>query len=220
MTARKTTADFFNGYASNFDAIYGGKNTFIHRLINRFLRRSMRLRYFRTIEGCRPIEGRTVLDVGCGPGHYCAALAERGAARVCGIDFAEGMIDLAKRNAAQRGVADRCEFIVDDFLTRRFEHRFDYAVVMGFMDYIEDPQSVIDKVLSLTTSRAFFSFPAAGGLLAWQRKMRYRRRCRLSLYREKQIAGLFAGAACGRVEVERISRDFFVTAHIGAELKL
>lgn len=216
MTTRKTTADFFDGYASDFDAIYGGKNGLVHRLINRFLRKSMRLRYLRTIEGCRPIEGRTVLDVGCGPGHYCIALAERGASRVCGIDFAEGMIDLAGRNAAQRGVADRCEFIVDDFLVRRFEPRFDYTVVMGFMDYVDDPRAVIDKVLSLTSGRAFFSFPAAGGFLAWQREMRYRKRCRLYLYREKQIAELFAGAACGRIEIERISRDFFVTAHIGA----
>jgi 2-polyprenyl-3-methyl-5-hydroxy-6-metoxy-1,4-benzoquinol methylase len=214
---RKTAADFFDAYASDFDAIYGGKNSFIHRLINRFLRKSMRLRYLKTIEGCRPIEGRTVLDVGCGPGHYCAALAERGAAHVCGIDFAEGMIDLANRNAVQRGVADRCEFIVDDFLARRFEHRFDYTMVMGFMDYVDVPRKVIDKVLSLTADRAFFSFPAAGGLLAWQREMRYRRRCRLYLYHEEQIAELFIGAACERVEIERISRDFFVTVHIAAD---
>jgi hypothetical protein len=87
---------------------------------------------------------------------------------------------------------------------------------MGFMDYIDDPRVVIDKVLSHTTSKAFFSFPAAGGFLAWQRKMRYRKRCDLYLYREKQIAELFAHAACHHAEITRIARDYFVTAHVSA----
>lgn len=215
--ARKTASDFFDSYASDFNAIYGGKNTFVHNLVNRVLRKSMRLRYMKTIDGCRPIEEHTVLDVGCGPGQYCITLAENGASRVCGIDFAEGMIGLAKQNARHHGVEGKCDFILDDFITRRFDDRFDYTIVMGFMDYIGHPGPIIDKVLSLTKTRAFFSFPAAGGFLAWQRKMRYRKRCDLFLYREHQIAELFENAACHRIEIARIARDFFVTAHVSAD---
>ena len=38
------------------------------------------------------LRGSRILDVGCGPGHYAFAFAERGAEVVC-IDIAENMID-------------------------------------------------------------------------------------------------------------------------------
>jgi SAM-dependent methyltransferase len=41
--------------------------------------------------------GTCVLDVGCGPGHLCAAAAARGA-RPTGIDLADGMLAAARRN--------------------------------------------------------------------------------------------------------------------------
>ena len=44
------------------------------------------------------------------------------------------------------------------------------------------PRSGDRKILSLTANTAFFSFPLNGGLLAWQRKLRYRRRCALYMY--------------------------------------
>ena len=58
---------------------------------------------------------------------------------------------------------------------------------MGFMDYMPDPEKVVAKVLSLTRSKAFFSFPVAGGILGWQRQMRYKKRCDLFLYTEEQL---------------------------------
>src|SRR6201997_4378788 len=93
------TSEFFHAYAHDFNAIYGNSNTFVNRLINRHFRASMRLRYEKTIEGCSPIAGKTVLDIGCGPGHYSVALAKKGAERVFGIDFADEMIAIAKQNA-------------------------------------------------------------------------------------------------------------------------
>jgi len=51
-----------------------------------------------------------------------------------------------------------------------------------------------------------------GGLLAWQRKLRYRQRCELYTYEKADIDKLFAPLGFARVEVGRIARDFFVTA--------
>src|SRR5580704_19177098 len=102
-TDTRTTSGFFDGYARRFDAIYGNADTPLNAVVNRWLRRSMKLRYDRTLEGCVPIEGTRVLDVGCGPGHYGVALAERGAASVFGLDFAQGMLDIAKDRAARAG---------------------------------------------------------------------------------------------------------------------
>jgi 2-polyprenyl-3-methyl-5-hydroxy-6-metoxy-1,4-benzoquinol methylase len=214
MTSSHRTSRFFHSYANDFDAIYGTSNSLLNRFVNRFLRKSMRLRYEKTIDGCNPIEGRAVLDIGCGPGHYGIALARRGAGHVLGIDFAEGMIDLARENAEVAGVADRCEFICGDFMAYRPGREFDYSILMGFMDYVADPLEVIERAVAVTSSKAFFSFPADGGFLSWQRKLRYRRRCDLYLYKPGYLKGLFAGIPGVRADVEKIARDYFVTASI------
>ena len=205
------TQEFFHSYAGDFNAIYSSRNGVIANLINRTLRRSMRLRYIKTLEGCTPVAGRSVLDVGCGPGHYGIALARQGAARVTGIDFAEGMIELARRQAQATGVAGRCDFRIGDFQQYRPAKPFDYVVVMGVMDYVRDPVPLVKHVVSLTGRRAFFSFPVGGGLLAWQRKLRYRSRCPLFFYSRADVEKVFAGIDGIAVRVDRIARDFFVT---------
>jgi 2-polyprenyl-3-methyl-5-hydroxy-6-metoxy-1,4-benzoquinol methylase len=206
----KNTANFFDSYASDFNSIYGSKNTFLNKLINKFFRKSMKLRYIKTIEGCDPINGKSILDVGCGPGHYGIALAKKGAGYTLGIDFSKEMLEIAKQNAQKEGVADKCRFDYGDFMTYHLTEKFDYSIVMGFMDYIKMPEPVIKKVLVYTKTLAFFSFPADGGILAWQRKLRYKKRCNLYMYNIKQVENLFKGLPCKKVEIEKISRDFLV----------
>jgi hypothetical protein len=82
---------------------------------------------------------------------------------------------------------------------------------MGFMDYMPDPGKVVAKVLSLTKDKAFFSFPVAGGLLGWQRSMRYKKRCDLFLYTAEQLKRIFSQFPEATATIEPISRDFFVT---------
>jgi hypothetical protein len=107
-------------------------------------------------------------------------------------------------------VAERCNFALGDFLTHPLPEPFDYAIVMGFMDYVSDPRAIIRRVLEVVRVRAFFSFPRAGGPLAWQRQWRYRNRCDLFLYREKQIRDLLAPTGAP-FTIDPIGRDFFVT---------
>src|SRR5215469_8709539 len=142
-------SQFFDGYARDFDAIYGNDNGWFKSLINKLFRRSMARRYRRTMEGCSPIAGRSVLDIGCGPGRYSVALAKRGASEVLGIDFADGMLQIACEHAANEGVTT-CRFEKRDFLNFNFGRTFDYTIVTGFMDYASEPAEVVKKTLSLT----------------------------------------------------------------------
>jgi SAM-dependent methyltransferase len=208
-----TVSQFFDGYAHDFDAIYGNKNGWFDSVINRLFRRCMKLRYLKTLEGCSPVAGRSVLDIGCGPGHYSVALARRGAGEVLGIDFAEGMLQVARERAAKEGVTT-CRFEKCDFLEFDLSRKFDYTVLMGFMDYVSRPDQVIDKALSLTAVRAFFSFPLDHGILAWQRKLRYKKRCDLYMYKEEQVKQLFARHDEVRITTESLGRDLFITAEM------
>jgi 2-polyprenyl-3-methyl-5-hydroxy-6-metoxy-1,4-benzoquinol methylase len=212
--SNERTSQFFDRYAQDFSAIYGNKNTLVNSVVNQVFRRSMRLRYEKTIAGCFPIEGKTVLDIGCGPGHYSVELARRGAAKVHGVDFAEGMIDLSKRHAKDAGVEGRTEFELKDFFAFPEGTKYDYTIVMGFMDYMADPRKVVEKVISLTSSRAFFSFPVDGGLLAWQRKLRYKSRCELFMYDEAAVRRVVAGLNYRALRIEEASRDYFVTIDV------
>jgi 2-polyprenyl-3-methyl-5-hydroxy-6-metoxy-1,4-benzoquinol methylase len=205
------TAEFFDAYARDFNAIYGNDNTPVNAVVNKLFRKSMVMRYDQTLAGCAPIEGKSVIDIGCGPGHYGVELARRGAARVLGVDFAPGMIDLARARAERAGVSDRCSFVLGDFLASSGDEKFDYAIVMGFMDYIADPADLVRKVLGVCRGKAFFSFPASGGLLAWQRQLRYKSRCPLYLYTEPQIRALVSGSGAKASSIVPIARDYFVT---------
>lgn len=206
------TQQFFHTYARDFNAIYSTRNGLLSNLVNRTLRRSMRLRYLKTLEGCQPIAGRTVLDIGCGPGHYGIALARSGAREVVGIDFASSMIELARRQAEASRVAGCCHFVTGDFNQFTPEEPPDYVIVMGVMDYVADPGQLIDRVVSMARRKAFFSFPVAGGVLAWQRRVRYRSRCPLYFYTRRDLQKLFAATSATSVQIEPIARDFFVTA--------
>ncbi len=202
--------DFFDSYAEDFDAIYGTKKSVLQKAINRLFRKSMRLRFERVMTNVSISSDTSVLDIGCGPGHYSIQLARKGVRKALGIDVAPSMISLAKKNAELAGVSANCFFEEGDFYEYRFNEKFDYAIVMGVMDYIPVPADFISRVSSLTKEKAFFSFPKNSGFLAWQRKLRYQSRCDLFLYDEKKIARLFEEQNL-KFRLERISRDYFVT---------
>ena len=131
------TSEFFDRYAVDFDSIYGNDNKALERVANRLFRRAMLVRYQKTIAGCQPVAGKSVIDIGCGPGHYSITLARQGANKVLGLDFAPGMLKIARERAQVAGVAERCNFALGDFLTYPLPTPFDYAIVMGFMDYVQ-----------------------------------------------------------------------------------
>lgn len=208
---------FFDGYSADFNAIYQSGRNPLQRLLDKWFRKSMWMRYNKTLEACRSINGKTVLDIGCGGGLYCFALAKMGAEEILGIDFAPQMIAIAKHQSSLENLDKICTFIVKDFFDLEAGRIFDYIIVMGVMDYIDNPEAFVMKVAQHTRYKAVFSFPKAGGFLAWQRKLRYRFKCPLYLYTEEQITGIFKNLHNWHLTVELIERDYFVTIEKGKD---
>jgi ubiquinone/menaquinone biosynthesis C-methylase UbiE len=209
------TGNFFEGYAYQFDEIYVIQHQKgLRGWLNRSLRASMETRYRNTFASLQPMEGRTVLDIGCGSGRYIFDCLESGAARVTGIDLSEEMIVLTNRALRNCGdVSDRVELIVGDFFKQDFRRTYDYAIVMGVMDYIEDAEGFLRKLNRLVTCRTVLSFPVAESAWTLQRKVRYMvRHCPLYFYSQERLQHLMQGANVRTFSVQRIDRDYFVIA--------
>lgn len=79
--------------------------------------------------GLRP--GQAVLDLGCGPGLYCAQLAGHGL-RVTGVDYARRSIAYARDHARAHDLA--IDYVYQDYLTIDYHAQFD-AVMLIYGDY-------------------------------------------------------------------------------------
>lgn len=208
------TGKFFESYANQFDEIYQlQQQTGFMGWLNRRLRASMLLRYDATFESLVPMEEHTVLDIGCGSGRYLFRSLEMGAASVTGIDLSEQMLSISCRWLREvEEYNEKASLICADFLTHDLARTFDYGIVMGLMDYIEDAQSFLDKLACVVLQKAVLSFPVAESTLAFQRKVRYRLRgCPLFLYRREQLEHLLKNSPFSKTAITRIERDYFVT---------
>ena len=83
------------------------------------------------------IQGRTVLDFGCGHGQEAIELAQHGARRVTGVDIVEPLLADARRRASEAGVGDRCTFA-----TRPGEPA-DVIVALDSFEHFADPAEVL-----------------------------------------------------------------------------
>jgi 2-polyprenyl-3-methyl-5-hydroxy-6-metoxy-1,4-benzoquinol methylase len=201
---------FWDRYASDFDAIYGTKNSWFNNAINKLFRGSMKMRFEKTMQVI-PDEKVSVIDIGCGPGHYCFSLAQSGRREILGIDFSEKMIRLATDHALNLGIGQNLKFEVINFFEFEPEKKYDYSIMMGFIEYFEHPEFIMKKAIENTKTKIFISFPVAGGLLAFQRKLRYKLRYFLRLYSSKDIERLMEELNISSYTIEEIQRDFFVT---------
>jgi cyclopropane-fatty-acyl-phospholipid synthase len=78
--------------------------------------------------------GQTVLDIGCGWGGLALALAAAADVEVLGITLSREQLEVARRRAADAGLADRVRFQLLDY--REVEGRFDRIVSVGMFEHV------------------------------------------------------------------------------------
>ena len=90
-----------------------------------------------------------VLDVGAGTGIVALrAVAEMGpSGRVVGIDLSDGMLEVARRNARERGLADRVEFLkMDAELLDCKDGSFDAVVSLFALRHFPHPETALQEM--------------------------------------------------------------------------
>jgi ubiquinone/menaquinone biosynthesis C-methylase UbiE len=192
----ETVRQRFERDAESFDAIYRLERSFVSRWFNTTFRKAVFQRYDLTFAHAGEIEGKSVLDVGCGSGVYSVDFARRGAKRVVGVDFSANMLQLARREARAYGVADACEFIHANFLDLQFPERFDVSIAVGVFDYLPDPLTFLRKLVASTRGKVIATFPGHSLVREPLRRLRYRlgRKGDVFFYDEADVRRLAAEA--------------------------
>jgi 2-polyprenyl-3-methyl-5-hydroxy-6-metoxy-1,4-benzoquinol methylase len=217
MSADDRVRSHFDADAKRFDAIYDERKWPIRRLVDDVWRGVVQRRFELTLERLAPVEGKRILDVGCGSGRYCVAFAVRGAAGVVGIDHAPRMLELAERLAAEKGVSDVCEFRQAAFPTGGVgaRERFDHTTAMGYFDYVADPVSHLARMRELTAGTIVASFPKRSDFRAPVRRLRFKlARCPLFLYSRPDVEAALLEAGLGQIELVELDRDYVVFAPV------
>ena len=101
------------------------------------------------IDSLAPVAKQRILDVGCGGGILCEALAQRGAT-VTGIDMGEAPLAVGNLHSLESGVSVTYErSTAEDYATSHAE-AFDTVTCLEMLEHVPDPSSVVAACAAMT----------------------------------------------------------------------
>ena len=106
----------------------------------------LRLDYIAELVG--GLEGKTVLDVGCGGGILSESMACKGA-RVTGVDLGDKALKVAKLHLLESGLQVDYRKISVESLAKEQPHHYDVVTCMEMLEHVPDPMSVISSCAQL-----------------------------------------------------------------------
>lgn len=155
---RERIVRHFDSIADRYDE-YKRRNRYYHDQIEEFVR------------GVIP-PGRTVLELGCATGDL---LASTRPARGVGIDISPRMIEIARRKHPDPALAFECA-AVEEFASGE---KFDFVILSGLLDYVEDLWPVFERIHAYTTPDTKVLISSENPL--WEAALRVGNRMRLRI---------------------------------------
>ncbi len=110
------------------------------------------------IDKIAPLDGKRVLDVGCGGGILSESMAAKGA-EVTGIDMGEAPLQVARLHLLETGLHVNYERIPVERLAEERPAAFDVVTCMEMLEHVPDPASVVNACAQLVKpgGHVFFS---------------------------------------------------------------
>ena len=94
------------------------------------------------------VKGKNVLDVGCGGGLLCEALAHRGAT-VTGIDMGEAPLAVARLHQLESGVEVDYVQSTAEAMAAEQQGTFEVVTCLEMLEHVPDPSTVIQACADL-----------------------------------------------------------------------
>jgi len=103
------------------------------------------------------LDGKRVLDVGCGGGILAEAMAAKGA-RVTGIDLAEKPLKVAMLHGLETGSAVEYRHVAVEAVAEESPGTFDVVTCMEMLEHVPDPASVVASCAKLARAGGWVVF--------------------------------------------------------------
>jgi SAM-dependent methyltransferase len=179
-----------------------------------FSRAHIRRRHRTAIRMLAPhVQGRRIVELGCGTGALSIDLVKAGARAALGVDISGDVVRAAEEHAREAGVADRATFVeglVEDIAP---EWSPDFVVGLGILEYLE-PSTAEAVLTRMKAPREFFAFDERRVTVLTLLHAVYRRIRRLPFYQKysaQEISDLMTRAGLGGSRVVREGGNSFVT---------
>ena len=101
------------------------------------------------IDALAPVAEKKILDVGCGGGILCEALAQRGA-NVTGIDMGEAPLAVGNLHSLESGVSVTYEQSTAEDYAGSHAEAFDTVTCLEMLEHVPDPSSVVAACAAMT----------------------------------------------------------------------
>ncbi|MFS0879708.1 class I SAM-dependent methyltransferase [Metabacillus niabensis] len=114
------------------------------------------------------LNGKTVLDLGCGNGQFSKYCVDNGALKVTAVDISKNMIELAKKENNH----DKIDYIctpIEDLEVKN--QKFDIIISSLMVHYIEDYTRLIEKIVSLLNTNGEFIFSTEHPIVTARKEM-------------------------------------------------
>jgi 2-polyprenyl-6-hydroxyphenyl methylase/3-demethylubiquinone-9 3-methyltransferase len=110
------------------------------------------------IDSLFPLQGKVVLDVGCGGGLLSEGMAARGA-QVTGIDLGEKALSVAKLHLHESGLNVDYRLISAEAMALEMPAQFDAVTCLEMLEHVPDPASIVKACAALVKpgGHVFFS---------------------------------------------------------------
>lgn len=186
-----------------FNADAAGGVGYVYTTGDQLSSRHVLARHLELILGAARMEGRSVIDIGCGDGFSTLKFWDQAhPARMAGVDPAPNAIKVADRNRGERPIDFR---VLDGKRVPFDDGSFDVAIVQGVLHHADDPQSTIREALRVAREVVILEPNGLNpGLKVLEKVSRYHREHHERSYTRRRLRS-WVEAAGGRVTEERFA---------------